>query len=64
MEAYGLLYSNSQFLIDQLVAVIGRQVNTVEAEVRGQPYYITTCLLYRTYHVCALGKLVSGWSTR
>ena len=38
MKPYSLLHGNGQFGIEQLVAVIGRQVNTVEAGVRQCAY--------------------------
>ena len=65
MKPYGLFHSNSQLLVQQLVAVIGWQVNTVETADKSTIIMAGNGHIHQmTYQVWALGKLTVGWSTR
>ena len=56
MEPYSLFHSNGQFLIEQLVALVGRQVNAVEAGERTK-YLLEATTQWCTHTKC--GPLVS-----
>ena len=58
METNSLLYCTRQFLIKQLITVVGWEVNTVEAGERGRAGVTQGqwCWIELTYHVWALGS--------
>ena len=64
MKPYSLFNSNGEFLVEQLVTVVGWEINPIETEGQKSNIITTPTRGGVTYHVCALGRLCIGWSTR